>query len=99
MLAGWFGRTMRRAGTPFRLDGPATTLLTGGPFRYSRKPGYLSFAMILAGISLLLGGFWALAMVPAAVIKVPHDRARGTLPEAGFDEEYLRYRARVRRHS
>ena len=41
LLSLWFGRTMRRAGTTFRLDEPAEVLVTDGPFSFSRNPGYL----------------------------------------------------------
>ncbi len=36
LLSLWFGRTMRRAGRPFRLDQPAEKLITDGPSRLSR---------------------------------------------------------------
>ena len=82
LLAGWFGRTMRRAGTPFRLDEPATTLATGGPFRYSRNPGYLSFAMVQAGTSLLLNGTWGVLAVPATTAVIGR-------PVVEHEERYL----------
>ena len=98
-LAAWFARTMRRAGTPFRLDEPATKLVTDGPFRYSRNPGYLSFAMIQAGASLLLGRPWGVVLVPATMAVIRHrviEREEGYL-ERAFGDEYLRYKASVGR--
>ena len=42
VLAGWFLRTMRSNDTSIRTDKPVSSLATGGPFRYTRNPGYLS---------------------------------------------------------
>src|SRR5215212_3123164 len=41
-LATWFVRTMRGADTTLDVDKPVSSLVEDGPFRYSRKPGYLS---------------------------------------------------------
>lgn len=98
LLAGWFSRTMRLAETPFRLDEPATTLITHGPFRYSRNPGYLAFAMIYAGIACLVNAFWAAVLLPATLAVMRHrviEREEGHL-EREFGDEYRRYKARVR---
>ena len=53
VLVGWFGRKMRQARIPFRLDQQTATLVAHGPFRYSLNPGYLSLAMVHAGAALL----------------------------------------------
>jgi len=90
---------MRRADTSFRLDEPATTPVTDGPFRFGRNPGYLSFAMVQAGLDLLASGFWAFALVPATMgmIRVRGVEREERYLERAFGEEYLRYRAGVRR--
>ena len=51
LLAWWFGRTLRRAGTTVRIDRSVSRLVTSGPSRHSRNSGYLSFTMIYAGIA------------------------------------------------
>lgn len=98
-LAWWFGRTMREAGTPFRLDEPAERLVTEGPFGLSRNPGYLSFAMIYAGIACLRNSLWAALLLPGvlAVIRRGVIAREEAYLERAFGEEYRRYRARVRR--
>ena len=53
LVAGWFLRTMRDADAPVRTDKPVPRLTTDGPFRCTRNPGYLSLAMIYAGIAVL----------------------------------------------
>lgn len=99
LLAGWFGSTMRGSGTPFRLNEPSDRLLTEGPFRYSRNPGYLSFAMIYAGISLLSRSPWSMLFLPVvlAVVRARVIEKEERYLEREFGEEYLGYKARVRR--
>ena len=99
MLSLWFGRTMWRAGTPFRFDEPAEVLVTGGPFRFSRNPGYLSFAMMQGGIACLANALWAALLLPATVTIIRRrviEKEERYL-EREFGGRYLRYKARVRR--
>ena len=42
LLLGWFERAMRQADTPASPYKPVERIAKGGPFRYSRNPGYLS---------------------------------------------------------
>lgn len=99
LLAGWFGRTMRSSGASFRLDEPAERLLTGGPFQYSRNPGYLSFALIYAGVSLLTRSSWSALFLPVVltVIRVRVIEQEERYLEREFGGEYRGYKARVRR--
>ncbi len=99
LLLWWFGSTLRRAGTTVRIDRPVSRLVTGGPFRHSRNPGYLSFALIYAGVATLGRSLWALLFLPAALATVERrviEKEERYL-ERRFGEEYLRYKARVRR--
>jgi protein-S-isoprenylcysteine O-methyltransferase Ste14 len=98
-LMGWFFRTMRRAHTPINPREPVSRLVTEGPFRYSRNPGYLSMAMIYAGVASLANALWAILLLPATLLAI----RRGVIEreerylERKFGEEYLRYKVRVRR--
>lgn len=91
-------RAMRRAGTgpnPYR---PTRALVTGGPFAISRHPMYVSLAFYYAGLSVLLGLTWALALLPFAIAVIHFGSA---VPEERyllerFGDEYRAYRARVR---
>ena len=95
---------MRRAGTPiigepFVPERPTSSLITDGPFRYTRNPEYLAGAMIYAGITSLENAFWALLLLPATLLMVQLtaiEREERYL-EGKFGEEYLRNKARVRR--
>ena len=53
---------MRKAGTNVRPDKPATTIVTAGPFRFTRNPMYLSLCLLNTGIALLVCGLFPLLM-------------------------------------
>ena len=99
LLMNWFFWTLRSAGTPVNPEKPVSSLVTDGPFRYTRNPGYLSMAMIYAGIASLANALWAILFLPAALAVI----RRGVIEreerylERKFGEEYLRYKAQARR--
>src|SRR5215210_6617960 len=72
-LSGWFLRTMRDVDAPIRTDKPVPRLTTDGPFRYTRNPGYLSLAMIYAGIAVLRNALWAILLLPAVVFVIQRE--------------------------
>ncbi len=92
-------REMRRAGTnvdPYR---PATAIVTGGPYRFTRNPMYVGFTLMYAGISAWTNALLPILLLPA----VQQLMRRGVIEreerylERKFGDEYLRYKARVRR--
>jgi protein-S-isoprenylcysteine O-methyltransferase Ste14 len=99
LLLGWFERAMRQADTPTDPYKPVERIATGGPFHYSRNPGYLSMAMIYTGIASLANALWAILFLPVALLVI----RRGVIEreerylERKFGEEYLSYKAQVRR--
>ncbi|MCA1688169.1 MAG: isoprenylcysteine carboxylmethyltransferase family protein [Actinobacteria bacterium] len=98
-LMGWFFFTMRRADTPIDPREPVSNLATDGPFRYTRNPGYLSMAMIYAGISSLANALSCILLLPAALLAIQRgviEREERYL-EQKFGEEYLRYTEQVGR--
>jgi protein-S-isoprenylcysteine O-methyltransferase Ste14 len=99
LLMGSFFFTMRRADTPIDPREPVSNLATDGPFRYTRNPAYLSMAMLYAGISSLANALPAIVLLPAALFVVQRgviEREERYL-ERKFGQEYLRYKAQVRR--
>jgi len=99
VLAGWFLRTMQSADTSIRTDKAVSSLATGGPFRYTRNPGYLSLAMIYAGIAARRNALWAIFLLPLALLVIQREvigREERYL-ERAFGEEYLNYKTSVRR--
>ena len=99
LLIGWFEWAMRRAGTSANPYKPVSHMVTEGPFRYTRNPAYLSMTMIYTGIVGLANALWAIVLLPIALLVIQRgviEREERYL-ERKFGEEYLRYKARVRR--
>jgi protein-S-isoprenylcysteine O-methyltransferase Ste14 len=90
-----------RAGTTVNPTKPGATssLVTGGVFRFSRNPMYLSLLLYLLAWAVFLSNGLALILVPVFVIYMnrfqiePEERALSSL----FGPEYASYQARVRR--
>jgi protein-S-isoprenylcysteine O-methyltransferase Ste14 len=98
-LARAFFAALRGAGTPVDPYSTTTALVTSGPYRLSRNPGYLGMALAYAGIALLTETLWAFASL--AVVLVVIDRGviarEERYLEGKFGDEYRRYRERTRR--
>jgi protein-S-isoprenylcysteine O-methyltransferase Ste14 len=97
-LLGWFEWAMHRAETPASPYKPVEHIVTEGPFRYSRNPGYLAMTMIYTGIASLANALWAILLLPVALLVIQRgviEREERYL-ERKFGEEYLSYKAQVR---
>jgi protein-S-isoprenylcysteine O-methyltransferase Ste14 len=96
-LATWFIRTMRSADTTLDVNKPVSSLVQDGPFRYSRNPGYLSLAMIYAGIAILRNALWAMLFLPLLLVTQREliEREERYL-ERTFGEGYLAHKRMVR---
>lgn len=91
--------TLRRRKTPPEPWKPSVELVQDGPYRLTRNPIYLSFAIIYVGASFIFNSAFALIMlIPVMIIF-----ERGQIPreehylKERFGEEYDRYKAKVRR--
>lgn len=92
-------RAMRRAETDVRPYKPTTSIVTGGPYRFTRNPIYLGFTLVYGGISALANSPWAALLLPFVFVLMQRgviEREERYL-ERVFGEEYTRYKARVRR--
>ena len=99
LLLVWFEWAMWQADTSSNPYKPVKHIATQGPFRYTRNPGYLSMAMIYTGIASLANALWAILLLPCALLVIQRgviEREERYL-ERKFGEEYLRYKASVRR--
>jgi protein-S-isoprenylcysteine O-methyltransferase Ste14 len=94
-----FLRAFRRHGTNVPTYKPATALVTDGPYRFSRNPGYVSMFLIYAGIVLAADNAWLLGLLVifVAVIHYGVVRREEHYLEHRFGDDYRRYRSAVRR--
>ncbi|MGH8504159.1 MAG: methyltransferase family protein [Gammaproteobacteria bacterium] len=100
---GWLAfsaeEVMRRAGTNVRPDRPTLSIVTDGPFRFTRNPLYLAATALYAGVALLCVSVWPLLLL-APLLAILHwgvVRREERYLEAKFGDAYLAYKARVRR--
>jgi protein-S-isoprenylcysteine O-methyltransferase Ste14 len=98
-LAAWWVSSFRRADTPLPPYQATTALVTDGPYRLTRNPGYLAFTLIYTAIALLADAPWVLLPLPfvlAAIDRGVIGREERYL-ERRFGRDYLSFKARTRR--
>ena len=98
-LMGTFVQAFRRARTPVDPYSPSEAIVTDGPYRRTRNPGYLGMALAYAGIAIVSNAPWALVPLPVTIAVID----RGVIAreerylERKFGERYTDYKRRVRR--
>ncbi len=92
-------RQMQNANTNINPTQPATTIVTEGPFRFTRNPLYLGFTLFYAGMSLLVNSLWMLLLLPTIILlmTVGVIKREERYLERKFGEQYLSYKQHVRR--
>ena len=77
-----------------------TTLMTTGPYAFSRNPMYVAWTLIYLAVTLLLNTGWLVILFPVSLLIIHfYDvRREERFLEQKFGEEYRQYRARVRRY-
>ncbi len=89
----------RKARTDFNPRKPTTTIITTGPYRFSRNPSYLVLTLLCVGIGIAADNIWILGLLIPAIVVMHYGvivREERYL-ENKFGEEYLRYKRSVRR--
>src|SRR5215210_5101468 len=92
-------REMRRAETNVDPYMPATTIVTEGPYRFTRNPLYLSMTMIYGGVSALANALPPVLLLPFVLRLL----RRGVIEreerylERKFGDVYLQYKAKAPR--
>lgn len=95
----WAIGAFRRRRTAVQPWKPSTALVAEGPYRFSRNPIYLGFAVTYLGLALALNSWLALALLVPCLLVVD----RGVIAReerylsAKFGASYDAYRGRVRR--
>jgi protein-S-isoprenylcysteine O-methyltransferase Ste14 len=89
----------RAADTPVPARKPTTAIVRTGPYRFSRNPIYLAFSVLQLGIALWANSLWLLVTLVGAVALVHYVviRREEQYLERRFGDEYLAYKASVRR--
>jgi protein-S-isoprenylcysteine O-methyltransferase Ste14 len=98
-IAGWGLLTFRLARTTTVPGKASSRLVSWGPYRFSRNPMYVGLIVAYLGEAGILRQVWPVILLPLIVayvnwIVIPVEEAK--LREV-FNEEYDRYRKRVRR--
>jgi protein-S-isoprenylcysteine O-methyltransferase Ste14 len=80
---------------------PATSLLTGGVYSFSRNPMYVGLLLTYLGMAFIFGNWWTLILLPLLVVVITY---RIILPEErylgrAFGNRYSDYKKQVRRWS
>ena len=98
-LGVWALDTMTRAGTNVPTNRPTTTIVEGGPYRFTRNPIYVGMCGGLIGLGIAFDNLWLLLMlVPfALVIRYGVVAREEAYLERKFGDAYRGYRKRVRR--
>lgn len=92
-------RAMARAQTEMDVRKSTTAIVVDGPFRYTRNPLYISLTLLYLGIAALINTLWPVLLLPILLLVMQRgviEREERYL-ERKFGDEYLRYKARVRR--
>lgn len=94
VLVGWSVHVVGRQ----PIDAPET-LVTTGPYRYSRNPMYVAWTALYVGIASIADAVWPLALLPAVAVLTHRTvrREERRLAER-FEGDYAAYRERVRRY-
>lgn len=98
-FAKWAIKTFEEAGTNVPPNMPATTIVTGGPFKYSRNPMYLSMIVLYAGVAMLADAPLMLLLTVGLwyVLDNKVIKAEEAYLEVKFGEEYTAYKERTQR--
>jgi protein-S-isoprenylcysteine O-methyltransferase Ste14 len=82
--------------SPYRAP---TKLVTTGPYRVTRNPGYLGMTLAYVGVVVLAGALWPLVLLPVVLLIVD----RGVIAreerylDRRFGQDYSDYKRQTRR--
>jgi protein-S-isoprenylcysteine O-methyltransferase Ste14 len=99
VIAGWSLRIFHKQRTTTVPGRTSSSLVTWGPYRFSRNPMYVGLTLAYLGEAGMLKQVWPVVLLPFVVaylnwIVIPVEEGR--LNEV-FPEDYARYRFTVRR--
>lgn len=92
-------RVLAHAKTNIDVRKPTTSIVATGLYRFTRNPIYLSMALFVLGIAVLLNTLWIPIMLVPVLLVIQFGviaREESYLTKK-FGDEYLRYKLKVRR--
>ncbi|MEM7344336.1 MAG: isoprenylcysteine carboxylmethyltransferase family protein [Chloroflexota bacterium] len=95
----WATRTMSEVDTAINPNDTTTTIMVKGPFKFSRNPIYLGMLLLLLGVGIWTNTLWFFGLAVLFVILLQWgviSREERYLANK-FGDEYLSYKAQVRR--
>ena len=78
---------------------PTIAIVATGPYALSRNPIYVSFNVVYVGIAFVVNTVWPIIFLPVGIVLLYYGviaREESYLAKV-FGDEYVKYKARVRR--
>ena len=90
---------MLRAGVDPHPHEPITAIIATGPYAVSRNPMYVTAIVVYVGIAFVVNMVWLIATLPFGIGLLYYGviAREESYMEKVFGDEYLKYKARVRR--
>lgn len=98
-IAAWGRITLVKSGTNVSPYRPTTSIVSSGPFGFTRNPLYVGIQGVFVGLSLLAGTLWGLVLFVPAFLILHYGvvlREEAYLQRT-FGQVYLAYKSKVRR--
>ena len=95
----WAASTFREAGTNVQTSQPTTTVVTKGPYQYSRNPIYVSMFLGLVGLAVAFDSLWLIIVLLPFYLVIRYGvvaREEAYL-ERKFGDSYRAYKSRIGR--
>jgi protein-S-isoprenylcysteine O-methyltransferase Ste14 len=98
-IAGWAAWLFKRSQTGIIPFSPATYLVLGGPYLWTRNPMYVGMALALLGAAVFLASLAPFLVLPLFVLVINNRfiLAEEHMLDEAFGEAYREYKAKVRR--
>jgi protein-S-isoprenylcysteine O-methyltransferase Ste14 len=92
-------RSFARARTPMDPRQPVTSLVTTGPYRFTRNPMYVGMAFLYLSFAAAFGMLWPIVFLFGVLVVIDRSVIAREEPylERRFGQAYRDYSARVRR--